>query len=160
LAGARLSLVGRVAGPDTGEAVRRRFIARHPEAAGYAGFTDFSFRRFTVESGHLVAGFGRIVDLAPADILTDCRDADELAEVEESAVEHMNRDHGEALALYATRLLHLPAGDWRMTGIDPEGADLSDGEHGARLLFPERVTKAGRLRVVLADMARAARAAA
>ena len=31
----------------------------------------------------------------------------------------MNADHGEAVELYATALLGLSAGDWRLTGIDP-----------------------------------------
>ncbi len=61
LAGARLTLTGRVAGPDNDPALRRRFLARHEEAAGYADFADFGFYRFAVEGGHLVAGFGRIV---------------------------------------------------------------------------------------------------
>jgi len=49
--------------------VRRLFLARHPEASLYAGFADFAFYRFEIASGHLVAGFGRIVDLAPAELL-------------------------------------------------------------------------------------------
>jgi heme iron utilization protein len=36
----------------------------------------------------------------------------------------MNRDHGDAVALYAARLLHQEGVGWRMTGIDPEGMDL------------------------------------
>ena len=70
LAGARLSLTGTLTRDDD-PMLRRRFLARHEEAASYAGFADFGFYRFAVKAGHLVAGFGRIVDLAPEDILTD-----------------------------------------------------------------------------------------
>jgi heme iron utilization protein len=157
LAGARLTVQGRVGAPDGDPLLRRRFLARHPEAAGYAGFADFSFRRFTVTGSHLVAGFGRIVDVRTSELLTDDREAGDLIAAEESAIAHMNRDHADALALYATRLLRLPDGDWRMTGADPEGIDLTDGTRSARLAFDEPVTTAGRLRVVLADLARFAR---
>jgi putative heme iron utilization protein len=159
LAGARLTITGRVGAPETDPVLRRRFLARHPEAAGYAAFADFGFNRLVVDGGHLVAGFGRIVALSRGELLTDCSDATGLIEAEESAIEHMNQDHRAALVLYATRLLHLPAADWRMIGADPDGIDLTDGERAARLAFPQPVTTAGGLRAVLADLARQARAA-
>ncbi|MBX6323593.1 MAG: pyridoxamine 5'-phosphate oxidase family protein, partial [Rhodospirillaceae bacterium] len=59
LAGPRLTLVG-TAGRHDDEPPRRRFLARHPAAARYAGFRDFHLYRVTVERGHFVAGFGRI----------------------------------------------------------------------------------------------------
>lgn len=158
LAGARLTITGTVGAPETDHLLRRRFLARHPEAAGYSAFGDFGFHHMVVDGGHLVAGFGRIVGLSRADILTDCADATELIETEESAIQHMNHDHREALALYATRLLHLPPGDWQMTGADPDGVDLSDGKRAARLAFPQPVTTAAGLRAVLAKLAREARA--
>jgi putative heme iron utilization protein len=160
LAGARLTLKGEVTGPDVDPMLRQRFLAVHPEAAGYANFGDFGFYRFTIGSGHLVAGFGRIIDIPAADLRTESADAGEMIEAEPGAITHMNGDHAEAIGLYATRLLKLPAGAWRMTGADPEGIDITDGARRARLPFPERVTTAGRLRVVLADLAKAARAAA
>jgi heme iron utilization protein len=159
LAGARLSLAGTVGGPDTDPMLKRRFLAAHPEASGYAEFNDFSFRRFAIDSGHLVAGFGRIVDLSRAELLTDLTDAEALLAAEEGAVTHMNEDHADALALYATKLLGLPDGDWRTTGLDPEGIDLAAGSLRARLDFPDRVTSGG-LRAVLVQLAKDARAKA
>lgn len=67
LAGARLTIIGRIAPDDSLEA-RAAYLARHPTAENYAGFGDFSFWRIGVESGHLVAGFGRIVTLSLADL--------------------------------------------------------------------------------------------
>lgn len=156
LAGARLSLTGTVGGPSDDATLRRRFIAVHPEAAGYADFADFGFRQFAIAGGHLVAGFGRIVDLTPADLLIDLTGADALLAAEESAVDHMNADHADALALYATRLLGMPEGNWRTTGIDPEGIDLAAGALRARLTFPERVAPGG-LRVMLGLLSKEAR---
>jgi putative heme iron utilization protein len=159
LAGARLTLVGEVTDRDPDPVVRRRFLARHREAAGYADFADFAFRRLTIKSGHLVAGFGRIVNLAADQLLTNLADCDELLAAEEGAIAHMNADHGEALRLYATRLLGVPDGDWRMTGADPEGIDLRAGDLRARLDFPKRAKTAQDLREALIALARAARSA-
>jgi heme oxygenase (biliverdin-IX-beta and delta-forming) len=156
LAGARLSIGGRAA-LDDDPALQRRFLARHEEATGYAGFADFSFYRLAVASAHLVAGFGRIVDLTADQLLTDCSDAEDLLVAEESAIAHMNADHGEALSLYATRLLGLPEGDWRMTGADPDGIDLRAGALRGRLDFPAPVKTAADLRRELAELAKAAR---
>jgi putative heme iron utilization protein len=159
LAGARLTITGTI-GEDNDENHRRRFLARHPEARGYARFRDFRLYRLQVQTAHLVAGFGRIVDLTASDLLVDCADSGELLAGEESAVEHMNEDHREALSLYATHLLGQPAGDWRMTGADPEGADLRAGEHRARLVFPEKARTGGDLRAILVHLVKEARARA
>ena len=159
LAGARLTLTGTLAGDDNPD-LRRRFLARHAEAAGYAGFADFRFYRLTVKAGHLVAGFGRIVALTPPDILTDVDGLDDLLAAEEGAVAHMNVDHKDALRLYATVLLGLPDGDWTTTGADADGLDLRAGPLRGRLAFPERVTTPGDLRRILVDVAKEARAKA
>jgi putative heme iron utilization protein len=159
LAGARLSITGMIA-VDTDENHRRRFLARHPEAARYASFRDFRLYRIAVSEGHLVAGFGRIVDLKAPELLTDCSDCAALIDAERGAIEHMNKDHAEALGLYATRLLGLPDGDWITTGADPEGLDLRAGTMRARLPFPEKVHNAGELRAILVQLVKEARAAA
>jgi putative heme iron utilization protein len=154
LAGARLSVSGEAVGDDN-PATRRRFLARHEEATAYAGFADFAFYRLVVREAHLVAGFGRIATVKAAELLVDCTDA--LIDAEESAVAHMNADHGEALALYATRLCGLTDGTWIATGVDPDGLDLRAGALRARLDFPERVRSASELRTTLVELAEEAR---
>ncbi|MHB2167396.1 HugZ family pyridoxamine 5'-phosphate oxidase [Alsobacter sp. R-9] len=139
------------------ERVRRRFLARHPAAEMYAGFADFSFWRLVPEGGHLVAGFGRIVDLAATDLLVDLTGAEGLLEAEAEAVAHVNEDHPDTVSLYATRLLGEAAGPWRMTGIDPEGCDLACEDRFARLIFPERVEGPAGLRKAFQAMAETAR---
>ncbi|MCE9648301.1 MAG: pyridoxamine 5'-phosphate oxidase family protein [Parvibaculum sp.] len=65
LARARVTLLGtvsRLAETDIDDA-RTRFLARHPQAATYVGFADFSFHKLKIERAHLVAGFGRIVEI-------------------------------------------------------------------------------------------------
>lgn len=137
--------------------VRRRFLARHPKSELYAGFGDFSFWRMQVASAHLNGGFARAADMTAADVLTDVSGADELVAAEDGAVEHMNADHAEATKLYATKLLGEDDGPWRISGLDPEGADLIAGDRTARLAFPQRITSAGALRQMLVELAKQAR---
>jgi putative heme iron utilization protein len=161
LEGARIMLSGRAEEADGAErdVLRRRYLNAHPSAETFADFKDFSFFRINPTGTHLVAGFGRIVDLKPEQFLTDVSDAAELIAAEQGAVEHMNEDHREAMNLYATKLLGAEAADWRCTGCDPEGMDMqADGARTLRLDFPEPVTGAGELRKTLVKLAEAARA--
>ncbi|HZR75072.1 HugZ family protein [Bradyrhizobium sp.] len=161
LEGARIMLQGRAerVGAEELDLVRRRYLAAHPSAEGYLDFPDFSFFRIMPSGVHLVAGFGRILDLKPEQFLTDISASKGLIEAETGAVEHMNTDHREALNLYATRLLDGASDDWRCTSIDPDGIDLQAGEATLRLDFPARVTNASELRKMLVRLADEARAA-
>ncbi len=157
LEGARVSLSGTLSRTED-PAVRRRFLARHPSAEAYAGFADFGFWRMKMNGAHLVAGFGRIVDLKAEELSTGLDGAERWIEMEEGALAHMNADHRDSIALYATRLLGDEAGNWRIVSLDPEGCDLMLGERTRRLEFPQRVTDAGALREVFARLAEEARA--
>lgn len=162
LAGGRATVIGRIARLTEAGAVsaaRARFLARHPEAEGYADFADFGFFALVPERAHYIGGFGRIVDVTAGEILIDTRGAEALMEAEASILAHMNADHAETIALYAKRLLGQPSDSWRMTGIDPEGLDLTAGRRSARLIFAKRVTNPDDARRTLADLAHAARGA-
>ena len=159
LQGARVMLMGTAAATEDPDA-RRRYLDRQPEAEMFAGFADFAFYRVALKAAHLVAGFGRIVDLKPQDILTEIGDAAELVAAEPDILAHMNEDHAEACRLYATKLLGAPDGEWRCVGCDPEGLELQHGRTALRLAFPQRVRAPGVLRQVLKQMAEQARAAA
>jgi putative heme iron utilization protein len=163
LEGARVMIAGRaekITDAAVLESVRRRYLTRHPSAAAFADFPDFAFFKIAVRDVHLVAGFGRIVTLEGAKVLTDVSGADEVLNSEASAVEHMNEDHMEANALYATKLLGAADGAWRITGLDPDGADLALGDATLRLPFLERVTTALALRKMLVALVGEARAKA
>jgi heme oxygenase (biliverdin-IX-beta and delta-forming) len=161
LAHPRLTVLGtmaRIERDTVDEArVRRRFLSRHPKSELYAGFADFAFWRLGVVSAHLNGGFARAADLKARDILTDLSGADELTAAEQGAVEHMNDDHADAVALYATKLLGAPDGKWRMTGIDPDGFDMMLGDATLRFMFAERVTTAEQMRKALVALAGEAR---
>lgn len=159
LEGARIMLAGIAEeAQDDAELLKRRYLAAHPSAEDFVGFKDFSFFRIAPKGVHLVAGFGRIVDLAPKDFLTDLSDAAALVEAEPDIVAHMNADHTDTMNLYAVKLLGASEGAWRCTGCDPDGLDLQDDRRTLRLDFPERITTPGALRQALKALADRARA--
>jgi len=162
LEGARIMVAGRAveAGDEDRATLRRRYLAAHPSAEAFVDFKDFSFFRIKPSAAHLVAGFGRIIDLKPEQFSTEVGDAASLLAAEAGAVEHMNEDHREAMNLYATKLLGAESADWRCIGCDPEGLDMQAGTATLRLEFPGRVTTPGDLRKMLVRLAEEARAKA
>jgi putative heme iron utilization protein len=160
LEGARIMLAGRAqeVSQDDAAVCRARYLSVHPSAEAFVDFKDFAFFRIRPSASHLVAGFGRIIDLEPAQFLTDLAGAQGLLDAEPGAVAHMNEDHREALNLYATKLLGAGPSDWRCTGCDPDGMDMQADGRTLRLNFPERVTDGTELRRMLVRLAGEARA--
>ena len=161
LAAPRISLTGTAGAieDDMQDTAFRRYLAAHPTAEVFVNFADFSFYRMAIDEGHLVAGFGRIIDLAAPQLLTDVTDATELLTAEAGAVQHMNADHAATMNLYATTLLDAPAADWACIGIDPEGLDMRAGDgRRLRLTFPRRIVTPDALRRILREFADHARA--
>src|SRR6476659_6992048 len=138
LEGSRIMLAGRSEqdGADDLPLLRRRYLNAHPSAEAFVNFSDFSFFRIRPARAHLVAGFGRSVDLKPEQFLTDISAAGALLEAEQNAIDHMNADHRDAMNLYATKLLGAEAADWRCTGCDPDGMDMQADTKALRLDFP------------------------
>ncbi|MEE8333783.1 MAG: DUF2470 domain-containing protein [Alphaproteobacteria bacterium] len=158
LTGPRVTLLGRLVRDDT-PGLLARFCARHPAAGLYAGFADFHLHRLEVARAHLVAGFGEIRWIDSADWRFHDAGAAQLAAAGPDIVAHMNKDHADALALCATRLLARGGGAWQMTGIDPEGCDLRLDGAVARLEFASPVADAAGARAALVEMITIARAA-
>ena len=158
LAHPRLTLVGEATpAGDERDAARSRFLARNPKSELYADFPDFSFWLMMPRAASLNGGFGKAASFDGPALLTPIDDCKSLIESEESAISHMNADHRDALALYATKLLNAPDGAWRVSGIDPEGLDLVSGDLCVRLVFPQRITSGQELRKALAALAAEAR---
>jgi putative heme iron utilization protein len=149
--------------PTASATAKARFLGRHASARTYADFPDFAMYALEIAGGHYIGGFGRIVDLAPAELVSDVADAASLMAAEGDIVSHMNADHADAVALYATVLARCAPGAWRMTGIDPGGFDLLHCSNAVRIEFstPVRTPQDARLALVaLAKQARAQRDAA
>ncbi|MGE0423921.1 MAG: HugZ family protein [Reyranellaceae bacterium] len=157
LTGPRLSVFG-VATRNEEPRLRARFLARHPDAQMYADFRDFNFYRVAIERAHFVAGFGRIDAIDGAALRLDPSPWQALIDREADIVSHMNEDHADAVGLYATRLLGLAPGAWRMTGVDADGCDLRCRGQVARLSFDAPVLDAEQARKALVELVRRARA--
>lgn len=71
LAGARATLIGTFekAPEAEREALVERFVARHPEAAIYATFPDFSVYRLSVRAVRVIEGFG-VMGFVPGEAYT------------------------------------------------------------------------------------------
>jgi putative heme iron utilization protein len=150
--GPRVSVTGRIR-KTTDKNHRRRFLALHPEAALYEGFGDFAFFRMKIERIHFVGGFAKAVWFKAPDILSDAKVAAAVAKAEKGVLAHMNEDHADAVDHYANALLGRRGRGWRMTGIDPDGADLRLGGRVARLEFAEPVHSRKAIREELVRLA-------
>jgi putative heme iron utilization protein len=161
LEGARIMLSGIAGQVPEGqvEAARRRYLAAHPSAETFVDIPDFLFFALRLQTAHLVAGFGKIVDLPAEDFLTRTEGAESLIAAEPDIVSHMNADHLSTMNLYATALLGADSGEWHCTGCDPDGLDLQAGTRVARLVFPARIQSPAALRQTLKEMADRAHAA-
>lgn len=154
LTGPRVTVMGEVA-EVADPLLLARFVRRHPSAERYAGFADFRLYRMEAARAHLVAGFGRIDWIEAAALLSPPAPA--LAAAEADILAHMNADHAGTVDLYAQRLLGLAGEGWRLSGVDPEGADLRRGGCVARLDFRAPVGDAEGARGELVDLAKMAR---
>ncbi|PZO77938.1 MAG: pyridoxamine 5'-phosphate oxidase [Mesorhizobium amorphae] len=162
LAHPRITLVCRAEVLERGttpyERAERRYLNRHPKAQLYAGLGDFTMVRLVPERASLNGGFGRAYEMTAGDLLIPPGPAvDALANMEDGAIRHMNADHRDAVALYATELAKQEPGAWTITGLDLDGMDLALGDKAARVFFAEPLRLADDLRRVLAGMAREAR---
>jgi heme iron utilization protein len=137
LALGRVSLMGVAEKADT-PLNRARFLARHPEAEGYAAFADFSLWRLRVEKAHFIGGFGRIVTMPGEEII---RQSEAVAEWEARITEELASLSASEAALCAELARqHGAAGDgWRLAACDPDGADLVGEGVSIRTQFVEPI---------------------
>lgn len=158
LAHPRITVFGQASRvPDTErEQIRSRFLARHPKAELYADFGDFAFWRLEIQGASFNAGFGKAYAMTGADLIAETNT--DLEAMEGGAVTHMNEDHADAVALYATVLLARGGAAWRLACIDLEGLDLVAGDDVARLWFDPPIATADELRPRLVALTKDARA--
>jgi hypothetical protein len=159
LAGGRVTLMGEVARVGEGEAAAREaYLARQPTARYWADFEDFGLWRLQVRDLYFVAGFGAMGWVDPGEY----RQArpDPLAEAAPGILEHMNRDHADALRAYARFFAGVEADDATMAAVDRLGFKLRlrQGRRrwSVRIAFPREVITAAESRAVLIEMLRQA----
>jgi len=140
--GGRVTLTGEIARIDDDAVQRRRYLTRNPDAALYAGFGDFAFFRLDLDDCHLVAGFGRAMRVRREDFLVDVAGAEALTASEGRILAGFTETPAR-VAGWAAKL-GAAAGDWTVTGLDPEGLDLATtaetGRAFARLVLPYPVS--------------------
>lgn len=147
--GPRLTVMGRIKKVSQSDRarIRARFLAKHPGVALYADFGDFHFYRMTPDRAHWVGGFARAVWFKAAKLLPIKKaDAKAIAAAEASVLDHMNADHSDAVARYATKLAGKRGKSWRLQGVDAFGADMLCGKTFARVDFDSPVANAGDIR--------------
>jgi putative heme iron utilization protein len=158
LAGGRVTLMGRAARvPERGRGdAREAYLARHPNAAFWVDFEDFAFWRLEVADVYFVGGFAAM-DWVPGEAYAAAR-PDPLADAAEGILEHMNRDHADALLTLSRAHADAGAEEATMLSVDRLGfrVRVRSGErlHGARISFPREVTTAEECRAALIEMIR------
>jgi putative heme iron utilization protein len=165
LAAGRVTLMGVVhpVPPDARVEAREAYLARHTNAAYWVDFEDFAFHRLDVADLYFVGGFAAM-DWIDGPTYGAAR-VDPLSDVAAGILEHMNKDHADALVVYA-RVLGgaADAEAATMVAVDRLGFRLrvrSGGRlHAARIAFPEEVTTTEDARRVLIAMLKDARSRA
>jgi len=162
LAAGRLTLMGearRVPDADAASA-RDRYLARHERARYWADFEDFGLWRLEIADLYFVGGFAAMDWVTAADYAA--ARPDPLADAAAGIVEHMNRDHADALVAYARHFGGEPADEATLVAVDRLGFKLRlrSGQRlsSARIAFPREVTTAAQGREVLIAMLQQARA--
>jgi heme oxygenase (biliverdin-IX-beta and delta-forming) len=165
LAAGRLTLMGQVAPvpADARAEARTAYLARHANAAYWVDFEDFAFHRLEVADLYFVGGFAAMDWIDAAAYRT--ANVDPLVDVAAGILEHMNRDHPDALVAYARVFADAPEAEAAtMVSVDRLGFRLrirtGDRLHAERIAFPEEVTSADGARRVLIRMLQDARARA
>jgi putative heme iron utilization protein len=162
LAHPRLTLVCQAARLERGSSeharTERRYLNRNPKAKLYAGLGDFSIFRLDPQRASLNGGFGKAYQLDQSHLLTSGPIVEELAASEQSAIDHMNADHLDAIAVYAKHYTKVSGEGWRVAGFDADGMDLLSGDDVCRVFFPQPLAASRELRHVLVEMARVERA--
>lgn len=164
LASGRVTLMGDAARvPDADVATAREaYLAWHRTAAYWADFEDFAFWRLEAAEVYFVGGFAAMGWVAAAEYAA--ARPDPLAESAAGIIEHMNRDHADALVAYVRHFAGEQPDEAQMVAVDRLGfkLHLRQGQRrwSARIAFPREVTTPGESRQVLIEMLARARGAA
>lgn len=145
-----------VRGSADHERISRRYLNRHPKAGLYAGFGDFGFFRLAVGGASLNGGFGKAYRLSAADLETISPANAELGEMEQSAIDHMNADHPEAVRSIAATVSKSTRKDWALCGIDADGVDLACSDETLRVFFSNSLNDVSQLKSRLMTLSKSA----
>ena len=161
LGASRVTLIGNVVPiphPEVAEA-RKLYLACYANSKYWVDFEDFSFYRMEVADVYYVGGFGVMGWVSASEYVQSHPDplADSVTEI----IQHMNRDHKDALVLLARKFAGMEAQEAAMTAVDRLGFQVrlktQEGMKGARIAFLREVANAAETRKVLVEMVQQAR---
>jgi putative heme iron utilization protein len=161
LAAGRLTLMGEASRVPPAEAASARdaYLARHERARYWADFEDFSLWRLKVVDLYFVGGFAAMDWVTAAEY--GAAQPDPLADAAAGILEHMNRDHADALIEYARHFAGETADEATMVSVDRLGFKLrlrhAERLSSVRIAFPAEVVGAEQCRATLIAMLREAR---
>jgi len=161
LAGARITLIGTTSKIPSQEIpqVRENYLARYQSAAMWMKYDDFSFYRLDVKDIYYVAGFGAMGWVTLAEYLA--ASPDPIADEAPRIIDHMNKDHSEALLLLCRLHTGTSPQEALMISVDRLGFRVRlrvDGQfHGVRLPFSQEVRNSEDARKAFVAMVKDAR---
>ena len=104
--------------------VSQRYTSLYPESKGYFDAHGFSFYRIKFEKGRFIGGFGKIFWITPEELLLE---KSFTVEEEQSAIDHMNNDHKEAITKYLDKYFNIKMTNEEqpvIARINPFGFDI------------------------------------
>lgn len=151
---ARAALLGEAHPLADAGSIEARYLRLFPDHAQYLAIGGFRFWVIEPLQVRYIAGFGSLHWIPGPSFLAQ---PGEMANLEASALEHMNLDHGDALLAYCRHVHAIDAAQVEMVGIDCDGFDVRADGHLLRFPFAETVTTAAQARTTLAALARDSR---
>jgi putative heme iron utilization protein len=156
LAAGRVTLMGEARPVPEAERAQARaaYLGRQPGAGFWADFEDFGLWRLEIREVYFVGGFAAMgwVDAGEYRMARP----DPLADDAAAILEHMNRDHADALVVYARAFAGAEAEEATMAAVDRLGFKLRLQQGGrrwsVRIPFPREITTAGACRAALIEM--------
>ena len=149
--GGRLTWIGDARPVDqSDDETRNRYLRYFPSSESYFETHDFSFYRIALRRARFIGGFGQIFWIEPDAMLIK----NPFRETERGILEHMNRDHQQALFHYCKVFGRPDAEAVTMTGIDSEGFDLLTDQRKLRIDFDSPIRTSEEARAALVRLAR------
>jgi putative heme iron utilization protein len=160
LAAGRVTLMGEARPVPEAERshARATYLGRQPSASSWVDFQDFGLWRLEIGDVYFVGGFAAMGWVDAGEYRT--ARPDPLADAAAGILEHMNRDHADALVVYARAFAGAEAEEATMAAVDRLGFKLrlrqGARRWSVRIAFPREVTTAGQCRAALIEMLRQA----
>lgn len=150
-AASRLTWIGDAESIDPSDSLSRdRYLRYFPDSESYFQTHDFSFYRIGLRRARFIGGFGEIYWIEPDRMLVK----NPFRETERGIIDHMNRDHQNALIHYCRVLKGVESTGVTMTGIDSEGFDMLAGKVKQRIDFDSPISTPEDARKNLVKLAR------